>query len=82
MKQRILHQIDTEEAAEIELEGTTVPEEAIFEPYSEVEDVAGDHVLIDLATIKRYYINMQIKKIEDSLVGSEQTLSTPNLHWC
>ena len=29
------------EAAKIELERTTVPEGAIFEPYSEVEDVAG-----------------------------------------
>ena len=44
---RILQQIDAEEAAEIELERTTVPEEAILEPYSEVEDVA-ENVLIDL----------------------------------
>ena len=43
----ILQQIDAEEAAEIELERTTVPEEAIVEPYSEVEDVAGN-MLIDL----------------------------------
>ena len=34
-------QIDVEDAAKIELERTTVPEGAIFEPYSEVEDVAG-----------------------------------------
>ena len=34
----ILQQID----AEIELERTTMPEEAIVEPYSEVEDVAGN----------------------------------------
>ena len=37
----ILQQIDVEEAAKIELERTTVPEGAIFEPDSEVEDVAG-----------------------------------------
>ena len=43
----ILQQIDAEEAAEIEDERATVPEEAILEPYSEVEDVAGN-VLIDL----------------------------------
>ena len=43
----ILQEIDAEEAAEIEVERTTVPEEAIVEPYSEVEDVAGN-VLIDL----------------------------------
>ena len=44
----ILQQIDAEEAAEIEVERTTVPEEeAIVEPYSEVEDVAGN-MLIDL----------------------------------
>ena len=45
----ILQQIDAEEAAEIELERTTVPEEeeVIVEPYSEVEDVAGN-MLIDL----------------------------------
>ena len=43
----ILQQIDAEEAAEIELERTTVPEEAIVEPHSEVEDVAGN-MLIDL----------------------------------
>ena len=43
----ILQEIDAEEAAEIEVERTTVPEEAIVEPYSEVEDVAGD-MLIDL----------------------------------
>ena len=43
----ILQQNDAEEAAEIELERTTVPEEAIVEPYSEVEDVAGN-MLIDL----------------------------------
>ena len=38
----ILQQIDAEEAAKIELERTTVPEEAIFKPYSEVKDVAGN----------------------------------------
>ena len=43
----IRQQIDAEEAAEIEVERTTVPEEAIVEPYSEVEDVAGN-MLIDL----------------------------------
>ena len=49
---RILQQIDAEEAAEIELERTTVPEEAILEPYSEVEDVA-ENVLIELFTFIR-----------------------------
>ena len=34
----ILQQIDAEEAAEIEFERTTMPENAILEPYSEVED--------------------------------------------
>ena len=45
----ILQQIDAEEAAEIEVERTTVPEEeeVIVESYSEVEDVAGN-MLIDL----------------------------------
>ena len=43
----ILQQIDAEEAAEIEIERTTVQEEAIVEPYSELEDVAGN-MLIDL----------------------------------
>ena len=43
----ILQQIDAEEAAEIEFERTTMPEDAILEPYSEVEDVAGN-VLINL----------------------------------
>ena len=43
----ILQQIDAEEAAKIEDERATVPEEAILEPYSEVEDVAGN-VLIEL----------------------------------
>ena len=46
-------QIDVEDPAKIELERTTVPEGAIFEPYSEVEDVAGN-MFIDLRTIKRY----------------------------
>ena len=40
-------QIDAEQAAETEFERTTVAEEAILEPYSEVEDVA-ENVLIDL----------------------------------
>ena len=35
----ILQQIDAEEAAEIEFERTTMPEDAILEPYSDVEDV-------------------------------------------
>ena len=44
----ILQQIDAEEASEIKVERTTVPEEeAIVELYSEVEDVAGN-MLIDL----------------------------------
>ena len=43
----IRQQIDAEEAAEIEVERTTVPETAVVEPYSEVEDVAGN-MLIDL----------------------------------
>ena len=43
----MLQQIDAEEAAEIEIERTTVQEEAIVEPYSELEDVAGN-MLIDL----------------------------------
>ena len=32
----ILQQIDAEEAAEIEFERTTMPEDAILEPYSKV----------------------------------------------
>ena len=34
----MLQQIDAEEAAEIEVERTTVQEEAIVEPYSEVQE--------------------------------------------
>ena len=34
----ILQQIDAEEAAEIEFERTTMPEDAILEPFSEVEE--------------------------------------------
>ena len=42
----ILQQIDAEEAAEIEVERTTSPEEeAIVEPYSEVEDVAENMLI-------------------------------------
>ena len=39
--------VDAEEAAEIEFERTTMPEDAILDPYSEVEDVA-ENVLINL----------------------------------
>ena len=48
----ILQQIDAEEAAEIEFERTTMPEDAILEPYSEVEDVA-ENVIINLLSAKR-----------------------------
>jgi hypothetical protein len=48
----ILQQIDAEEASEIEFERTTMPEDAILEPYSEVEDVA-ENVIINLLLAKR-----------------------------
>ena len=50
----ILQQIDVEEAAKIELERTAVPEGAIFDPYSEVEDVAGKKC----ACLLIFYLNI------------------------
>ena len=44
----ILQQIDAEEAAEIEFERTTMPEDAIIEPYIKVEDVAENVLLTNL----------------------------------